>query len=1113
MELKLGQPLVFVDHLMSRLGLGMKAKLILLFIIIKVVPLVLLALLAWNQALHLGEDMLDHTGQLSQKSHESLRQTGEIAVSDATQALDDRATEDIERLTTGIARRVADFLYSCDSDILFAASIKPDPSTYQNFIKTKDRLVVKTGDFLLSPDKKMWFSGKRSESLPKRSSSLKENEQSFNYFPPEFYEREKKPQYLEMTFLDTSGQEIIKQVSSSRMNSELKDVSDRRNTYCRAETYFSELKKLKPGEIYVSEVIGAYVPSKVIGIYTPESAAKAGEKFRPEESAYAGYENPLGKRFKGIVRWAAPVTENGEIIGFVTLALDHDHLMEFTDHIRPTAERYTEIPDAGDGNYAFIWDHKGRSIVHPRHFSIAGYNPQTGDPEIPWLEDRIYDEWQASGLPYVDFIKSVPTFVAQSVKRKPAPNLTRSGLVGLDCRYLNFAPQCTGWFDLTEDGGSGSFVILWSGLKKLTTAAAIPYYTGQYGASARGFGFVTIGAEVEDFHLQATETKKKLDALFLNSDAMMHGIAKAAQQAIDRNLFDTAVSLAGSTSVMAVLVILIAIWMASAFTGKIRYMINGISRFCAGERHFRFNAPIKDEMGVLADSFDDMADNLEASVRDTMVIIDIHHKIIYANEATLKIFKKTLPEVIGAKYEDHSLLTNDPRSCPITAMLEDREAEAIYVPEQDKYYKGSATFLTDKHGRLIGYIITASEVTMLIYEQNNLKKARKDLEKAVLEANRANESKSEFLARMSHEIRTPMNAIIGITGIVRRRLEDGRADPAEIKSKLTQLENSSQHLMGLLNDILDISKIEAGKITVSRERFDLPRLVENVASIIRPRCQEKNIEFIINLKVKQGSVYGDPLLLRQVLINLLGNAVKFTPDCGKVFFDVSCEKIDVESGFFRFSVRDTGIGMNREHQEKLFKPFEQLNGRKFSGTGLGLSISQKIVNLFGGKIIVKSIENEGSEFYFSIRLDFAAEENQTQKRPENGVSLAGKRILLVDDVDINRIIVLEILNDSGFVVEEAIDGEDALEQFRNSPEGFYDLILMDVQMPRMNGYEATSAIRSLRRADASVPIIAMTANAFKEDVDKALASGMNAHMAKPLEHDRLIEVISTYLAN
>ncbi|MCL2124238.1 MAG: hybrid sensor histidine kinase/response regulator, partial [Desulfovibrionaceae bacterium] len=475
------------ERVCSHFGFGMRAKLIALFVVIKVIPLVLLAVLAWKHSWLLGDELRQRTELLINTAIQAIEKTNEVAISDAVEALDARSRDDIERMTTDTARRVADFLYARDSDILLAASLQPDAATYTSFIERRRGLLIQPGAWKLSDDGTSWVEAADAATAQDIHSSIAENTTNFHYRAPEHFTYESRPLYLEMTFVDVQGRELIKAVSAPRMPPQLKDISERRNTYARAETYFSGLKELRPGDIYVSDVIGSYVRSRVIGAYTPAGAAKAGEDFAPEKSAYAGRENPVGKRFQGIIRWATPVERNGEVIGYVTLALDHDHLMEFTDHQTPMAERYTRIPDAAQGNYAFIWDHKGRSIVHPRHFSITGYNPETGDPEIPWLESSVYDAWQASGKSYAEFIPTVSTFHEQTNAKKPARELTRQGLVGLDCRYLNFAAQCTGWFDLTRDGGSGSFLIKWSGLWKLTTAAAIPYYTGQYGASRRGF--------------------------------------------------------------------------------------------------------------------------------------------------------------------------------------------------------------------------------------------------------------------------------------------------------------------------------------------------------------------------------------------------------------------------------------------------------------------------------------------------------------------------------------------------------------------------------------------------------------------------------------------------
>ena len=1233
---------LWLENKLTRLGLGMRAKLIVLFIIIKVVPLVLLALVAWNQSWKLGEDLKRRTAEISSKAVKALSETGEIAVNDAVTALDARATDEIERMSTDLAKRVADFLYGRDDDVLLAATFEPSEKVYHSFIQRQTGKLVKPGRWDLAPDGKSW---RRTDMPPPPRmivSSIEENDHSFNYRPPEQFSYELRPLYLEMTFVDVNGMEKVKVVNSPMMNPNPGNIADHNNTFVKGERYWEELKKLKPGEIYVSDVIGEYVGTNLIGMYTPENCAARGVPYEPEKQAFAGKENPHGRRFKGLVRWATPVVRDDQIIGYVTLALDHDHIMEFTDHVVPTKERYSELPDAYEGNYAFIWDHKGRNICHPRHHSITGYDVLSGDPQVPWLEDRIYEEWQASGKSYAEFIVDVPTFVEQSNSKKPAPALIKQGLVALDCRYLNFAPQCTGWFDLTQDGGSGSFLILWSGLWKLNTAAAIPYYTGQYANSLRGFGFVAIGAGLTDFHRPATETQKVINTLIDDTDKELDTISEDTYQAIGKNLWETAMGLSVSTGVMAVLVILIAIWMASAFTRNITQLIQGISRFRSGERSFRFNAPIKDEIGALADSFDEMADSIVESVKGPLSIINLDGAILYMNDEALLLAGKTMEEIKGEPYVKNTIFPKGSRYCPLTALLQGTEAEALYHEPSGHYYKGKASFLTNKHGDNIGYVISTTDVTKLLEEQkrieqqrallstvfssspdliwyeddrgrfltanpryaslmgldpddlrdktleetlpadvadamrandriaidgaiplyteerltfadgheetldvvrtplfspsgeyigllgvarnvsqrvfveSELRRTQQELKTAAAAANKASESKSAFLARMSHEIRTPMNAIIGMTNITKRKLCEGNADSDELIGHVRQIETSSAHLLGLLNDILDISKIEAGKIELSEESFDLRKLAANVASIIRPRCQEKNITFdvLIN-ELEENMFISDPLRLRQVLINLLGNAVKFTPEFGTVTFRIQQTERANGKTHVAFHVKDTGIGIAKDALAVLFTPFEQGGGhiaRHYGGTGLGLSISKSIVILMGGDIEVDSVEGKGSEFFFDLWLREDHNATESEIRVDDTSMLPGKRVLLVDDVDINRIIVTEQLSQTGLVIEEATDGKEALEMFKASDVGYYDIILMDVQMPEMNGHEASRAIRSLPRADAAtVPIVAMTANAFKEDVDLALANGMNSHLAKPLETERLMEVLVSFL--
>jgi PAS domain-containing protein len=557
------------------------------------------------------------------------------------------------------------------------------------------------------------------------TSSNAENDHSFRYRPPEPFAYVSRPLYHEMTFVDLMGQERIKVVTSPLMDPELKNVSDRRNTFVKAEAYFEELKKLKVGEIYVSDVIGEYIGTNLIGMYTPDNAAKRGVEYKPEEAAFAGMENPLGRRFEGIVRWATPVERNGKIVGYVTLALNHDHIMGFTNHLVPTWERYTEISNAYAGNYAFIWDHKGRSIVHPRHHSIVGYDAKSGEPQVPWLEDRIYNEWVASGLSYPDFIADVPTFVDQSNNRRPAPELTKRGLVGLDCRYLNFAPQCTGWFDLTKDGGSGSFLIFWSNLWKLNTAATIPYYTGQYGKSQRGFGFVAIGAGVQDFHLPATRTQEVINRLIRDTDEELERISGDTFLAISRNLWDMAVGLSTSTALMSLVVILIALWMASTFTRSITRIIDGISHFRSGKWHFRFKAPVKDEMGALMDSFDDMANSLVETQKEAVLILSPEFRVRYMNPEGLRLIGlSSLDEALDKPYSEVSLYKDESSCNPINALLSGGKAEVLRHPISGRYYQGEAKYLSGKNGKNIGYVVTTSDMTTLLEEQRYIEAQR-----------------------------------------------------------------------------------------------------------------------------------------------------------------------------------------------------------------------------------------------------------------------------------------------------------------------------------------------------------------------------------------------------
>ena len=375
-------------------------------------------------------------------------------------------------------------------------------------------------------------------------------------------------------------------------------------------------------------------------------------------------------------------------------------------------------------------------------------------------------------------------------------------------------------------------------------------------------------------------------------------------------------------------------------------------------------------------------------------------------------------------------------------------------------------------------------------------------------------AKSDFLSRMSHEIRTPMNGIIGMTNIA---LFPGKTRQ-EMTECLQKISVSSQYLLGLLNDILDMSKIESGKMQLASENFDLSRMLATVREMIAPQAEAKKIHYVEEIQLKNHWFLGDSLRISQILVNILGNAVKFTPAGGTVRLTIREEAVlDGDNGRYSrvfFAVSDTGIGISRENQERIFRSFEQVVGADSNGvrgTGLGLSISSRLARLMGGKINLTSSLGAGSTFDFTLSLLHGTPE---AKGPAVlRTRFDGNRLLLVEDNALNLEIAQSILEEMGFRVDTATDGDEAVQTLRQTPPGTYDVVLMDIMMPRMNGLEATHLIRSTpERADLrTLPILAMSANAFAEDVKKSLEAGMNGHLSKPIELDKLVEALNRVL--
>ena len=429
-------------------------------------------------------------------------------------------------------------------------------------------------------------------------------------------------------------------------------------------------------------------------------------------------------------------------------------------------------------------------------------------------------------------------------------------------------------------------------------------------------------------------------------------------------------------------------------------------------------------------------------------------------------------------------------------------------------------------GRLSGHAISLADVSAYramieeIHQQNvqltGLNSQLTELNGQLTElkevAESASAAKGAFLANMSHEMRTPMNAIIGMTGIAKTADDPKRKDYC-----IDKIGEASVHLLGVINDVLDMSKIESGKLELSCADFDFGKMLAQVASVMSFGMQKKKLAFEVDIA---GDVpeflHTDEQRLTQVLTNLLSNAMKFTPEEGRVDLLVKLLSRQNDEATLEFTVRDNGIGISQEQQKKLFRSFQQADSsisRKYGGTGLGLAISQSIVELMGGRFRLESAPGKGSRFIFTIKAGVAkAAKPPSDTPPNDGGSpdFTGLRALLAEDIAINREIVIALLEPTGLAIDSAENGDEAVKMFEKDPT--YDLVLMDIQMPEKDGYQATRELRALSiPAAKTVPIIAMTANVFKEDIDRCLAAGMDDHVGKPLDIDEVLGRLRKYL--
>ena len=454
---------------------------------------------------------------------------------------------------------------------------------------------------------------------------------------------------------------------------------------------------------------------------------------------------------------------------------------------------------------------------------------------------------------------------------------------------------------------------------------------------------------------------------------------------------------------------------------------------------------------------------------------------------------------------------------------EDTLEVACEVPNDTWYFEiipenGWITLIQRLWGLLISFM--TAFIIMTVYLQFKMRRYREqihetELERAVHEAKCANEAKTRFLFNMSHDIRTPMNAIIGFADLLEKHIDEKE----RVRDYIGKIKSSSEFLLSLINYVLETARIESGKTSLKKEVRCVSGLIESLADIFEPEVRKKGLTYSYTKDIQHDYVIGDETKVREIFINIIGNSLKYTPAGGKITIDIKELSSDRENYIaYKIVVEDTGIGMSKEYLPHIFEEFSREHTStesKVVGTGLGLPIVKALIDLMGGTIEIENEVGKGTKTTVMIPFEIATqeqilEEQQKEKEfvPED---IKGKRMLVAEDNELNAEITLTVLKEKGLLVERAANGKECVEMLKEKPADYYDMILMDIQMPEMDGYQATEMIRNLGDSRAAVPIVAMTANAFEEDRQKALDAGMNAHVSKPVDMNVLFRVMAKFI--
>jgi len=1131
-------------------NLSIKVKLILLFIFVKIIPLLIIAYIAYVGVLKLDKYIQDSTRYYYNKNKEIILNTANESIKDSVKFLDKKSQHALERLTFETANKIAQFLYERDDDILFLSKVQLNDEIIKTFFESKQKEILVHEDFIFNDNTNKWESTKKPSKDIRNSvnADLKDNEKEFNFIDPLKFTKKMIPLYKEINYFDLDGMEIYK---TSLINQDLLDVSKKENTYVNSENYFNEISNLKKGEIYVSEVIGEYVKSNIIGTYTKKKASKANIDFEPEKSAYAGKENPVGKSFEGIIRFVTPVFKNNIKTGFLSLALDHEHLMQFTDTLNPTQDDPVQnISDASVGNYAFMWDYLGRNISHPRDYFISGFNKESGQREIPWLSSDLASKFKSSQKPINEFLKDYPTFEEQSLSKKPNLSQIKKGTLGLDCRYLNFAPQCQGWMQLTKNGGYGSFIIYWSKVWKLTTAAAIPYYTGRYKDSKRGFGFVTIGANVDEFHSAANETKKSVNKILDEQTEHMEEIINENKTEVKAYIKSLINELTIITLLMVLIVIAIAIAVSNYISGKIKKLLVGTQKFISEKFDYRIKVDTNDEIGNLEQSFNKMADqienlineqkilneNLEEKVEEkTRELVDINENLENKITQRTEYLKQTLKRAQKADEAKSTFLANMSHEIrtPLNAiigfseLLSQREELETQVRKQADVIHSSANSLLT----IINDILDISKIKSGNFDITIEESDIYFISEHVVElfSKRAIENNIRLVLNLDHKI-PPCLMTDGV------RIRQVLSNLLSNAIKFTQSHGTVE-----LN--IFVVKTKDSEIII---RFEV---IDNGIGI--PDDKLKNIfQPFVQVDHKTNRQYegtGLGLSICSHIINAFGAQLNVQSEIGKgtkFWFEMDftiCPNTIFDDKNYISSLKYT-IEKDNSDLYHYSKKYLDIFGKSTSN----LSSENIIVYPYEDKLELDSIRKKYPNNPILILLEYEKDSRQFGLRSdefyvalpfypskindglmellrkknkniptgynEKKDSYDGK-VLVAEDNFANQELISYILKslDIDFAIKE--NGIETLEEYKKNSN--YDLIFMDINMPIMDGVKAFKEIRSYEKEKdlEQTPVIALTANAIKGDKEKFLDLGMNDYLSKPINSNELTRVFKKFLGN